>query len=77
MQELATKETIRVDSSGNNTKVCIMKAQRVMSGKYILKAENKHGEDQVEMNVTVLGEFRTTKEMLLWVNVHLISARNI
>lgn len=47
---------MRVDSTGNNTKLVIMKAQRSMNGKYILTAKNKHGEDSVEINLTVLGK---------------------
>ncbi|XP_047491377.1 twitchin-like isoform X5 [Penaeus chinensis] len=54
-QEVLTKDTMRVDSTGNNTKLVIMKAQRSMNGKYILTAKNKHGEDSVEINLTVLG----------------------
>lgn len=55
-QEVLTKDTMRVDSTGNNTKLVIMKAQRSMNGKYILTAKNKHGEDSVEINLTVLGK---------------------
>ncbi|KAK7065507.1 Immunoglobulin like [Halocaridina rubra] len=54
-QELVTRDQMRVDASGNNTKILIMKAQRNMTGKYILTAKNKHGEDSVQIDLTVLG----------------------
>ena len=57
-QEVVTEGQMRVDSSGNNTKWLIMKAKRKMTGKYILTAENKHGEDSAEINLTVLGKFK-------------------
>lgn len=56
-QEVVTKDQMRVDSSGNNTKILIMKARRNMTGKYILKAKNEHGEDSVEIAITVLGKW--------------------
>jgi len=54
-KECITEGQLRVDSSGNNTKFLIMKGQRKMTGKYTLKAKNKHGEDSVQIDLTVLG----------------------
>ena len=56
-QEVVTQDQWRVDSSGNNTKLLFMKAQRKMSGKYVLTAKNEHGEDQAQIEITVLGEY--------------------
>ena len=56
-QEVHTTDLLRVDSTGNNTKLLILKARRDMTGKYVLKAKNKHGEDSVQIDITVLGTF--------------------
>lgn len=53
-----TREQLRIDSTGNNTKMLIMKAQRKMTGKYVLTAKNEHGEDSVEIDIAVLGKLR-------------------
>lgn len=48
-------DMIKVSSTGNNVKILVLKAQRKMTGKYIIKAKNEHGEDTAEMEFTVLG----------------------
>ena len=55
-QEVVTAGNMRVDSTGNNIKILILKAQRKMTGKYFIHAKNEHGEDQAEVEFTVLGE---------------------
>lgn len=56
-QELVTNGNMRIDSTGNNVKILVLKAHRKMTGKYILSAKNEHGEDQAELEFTVLGKW--------------------
>lgn len=55
-QVCVTDGHMRIDSTGNNVKILVLKAQRKMTGKYILTAKNEHGDDEAQLEFTVLGE---------------------
>lgn len=48
-----------------NTKLLIHFAQRKYSGKYKIVAENEHGKDEAEVEITILGK------LLLFVLLHI------
>ena len=54
--ELATNDTYRIDNIDYNTKFFIMKARRDLTGKYVIRAKNEVGEDEAEVDITVLGK---------------------
>ncbi|GBP08913.1 Twitchin [Eumeta japonica] len=53
---ISDEEGVKIDSVDYNTKFFIMRAKRIMSGKYTIKASNEVGEDVAELDVTVLGK---------------------
>ena len=59
-KEQVSGSNMSITSTGNNIKILVMKAQRKMTGKYILTAKNEHGMDEAEVEFTVLGEFQAT-----------------
>jgi len=50
------EHSVKIDNVDYNTKFFVMRAQRSQSGKYIIKATNEVGEDEAELEVTVLGK---------------------
>lgn len=55
-EEIKSDEIIRIDNVDYNTKFFIMKAKRKQTGKYVIKAKNEVGEDEAEIEITVLGK---------------------
>lgn len=49
-------DQVRVDNIDYNTKLFVMKAKRLHSGKYTIHAKNSVGEDTAEFDITVLGK---------------------
>ncbi|KAH8269759.1 hypothetical protein KR018_000421 [Drosophila ironensis] len=47
---------IKIDNIDYNTKFFVMRAQRAQSGKYTIKATNEVGEDEADIEVSVLGK---------------------
>jgi len=54
-QELSTSDELRIDNVDYSTKFCILKTKRLHSGIYKINAKNSSGEDNAELEVTVLG----------------------
>lgn len=54
--ELASDENLRIDNVDYNTKFFIMRAKRPQSGKYVIVAKNRVGEDKAEVDITILGK---------------------
>ncbi|EDW50927.1 GM26811 [Drosophila sechellia] len=50
------EHSVKIDNVDYNTKFFVMRAQRSQSGKYTIKATNEVGEDEAELEVTVLGK---------------------
>ena len=57
---LDSKDDVNIDNEDYKTKLVIMPVSRKHSGIYLIKAENSCGKDEVAVEVTVLGMFRTT-----------------
>lgn len=55
-RELLSDDTCKIDNVDYNTKLFILRAKRVQSGKYTIFAKNEVGEDTAEMEITVLGK---------------------
>lgn len=53
MENSEGREVVNVEY---NTKLLIHVAQRKYSGKYKITAENEHGKDEAEVEITILGE---------------------
>lgn len=53
---LNTDDIYRIDNIDYNTKFFIMKAKRSHTGKYTIKAKNEVGDDEAEIDITVLGK---------------------
>ncbi|XP_037720926.1 twitchin isoform X30 [Drosophila subpulchrella] len=52
----SNEESVKIDNVDYNTKFFVMRSQRSQSGKYVIKATNEVGEDEAELEVTVLGK---------------------
>jgi len=57
---LDSKDDVSIDNEDYKTKLVIMPVSRKHSGTYLIKAENSCGKDEVAVEVTVLGMFKTT-----------------
>lgn len=55
-KELESTEEIRIDNIDYNTKFFVLRAKRAQSGKYTIIAKNEVGEDQAEIDISVLGK---------------------
>ncbi|VVC89475.1 unnamed protein product [Leptidea sinapis] len=55
-QELSNRENLEIINVDYNTKFLMMKTKRANSGKYVIKAKNEVGEDEAEVEITVLGK---------------------
>lgn len=55
-EKLASDENLRIDNVDYNTKFFIMRAKRPQSGKYLIVATNRVGEDRAEVDITILGK---------------------
>ena len=54
---------IEIINVPHNTKFAITDALRKQNGVYTIKAENEHGMDEAEVEITILGEdFQTRKQ---------------
>lgn len=54
--EIKTGANIEIINVDYNTKISIVDSVRKNTGVYKIKAVNEHGEDEAEVEVTVLGE---------------------
>ena len=52
-----TEENVTIDNIDYNTKFTIIAATRKQSGIYKVRAENKHGVDEADVEITVLCEW--------------------
>ncbi|KPU74929.1 uncharacterized protein Dana_GF19006, isoform G [Drosophila ananassae] len=50
------KDGVQIDNIDYNTKFFVMRAERSQSGKYTIKAINEVGEDEAELEISVLGK---------------------
>lgn len=57
--ELVSDDAVRVDNIDYNTTLLIMRAKRINSGKYKIKAKNEVGEDEAEVEIVVVGELNS------------------
>lgn len=55
-KELESTEEARIDNIDYNTKFFVLRAKRAQSGKYTIIAKNEVGEDQAEIDISVLGK---------------------
>ena len=55
-KEVVQDDLLRVDNVDYNTKFLIMRTKRAQSGKYTVKAVNVNGEDEADVEITVLGK---------------------
>lgn len=56
-QEVVSDVTLKIDTIDYNTKFLVLKATRKISGIYKIKAKNSVGEDEAELDLTVLSNF--------------------
>lgn len=54
--ELKSSANVKVSGGNNLAKLLLIPAKRAHEGKYTLNAKNKHGEDSVEIDVTIFGK---------------------
>jgi len=54
--ELKSSANTKVSGGNNLAKLLLIPAKRANEGKYTLTAKNKHGEDSVEIDVTIFGK---------------------
>lgn len=59
--ELASSDELRIDNIDYNTKLFVLKSKRVHAGKYTIIAKNEVGEDQADIEISVLGKPKTPK----------------
>lgn len=59
-QELKTSENLEIVNVDYNTKFLMTKSKRANTGKYIIKAKNEVGEDEAEVEITILGKYHKT-----------------
>lgn len=57
LQEVENDVTLKIDNIDYNTKLLILKATRKQSGLYKIKAKNSVGEDEAELDLTILGTY--------------------
>jgi len=55
-EEVTSTDILRVSHAANCAKLMFIPAKRALSGKYTLKAKNKHGEDSAELQIDVVGK---------------------
>lgn len=55
-EELQNRENLEIINVDYNTKFLMTKSKRAHSGKYVIKAKNEVGEDEAEVEITILGE---------------------
>lgn len=55
-KEITSDEIIKIDNVDYNTKFFVLKAKRNLTGKYTIKAKNSVGEDEADIEITVLGK---------------------
>lgn len=56
-EELQNRENLEIINVDYNTKFLMTKSKRAQSGKYVIKAKNEVGEDEAEIEITILGEY--------------------
>lgn len=56
-EQLSTKDNIEIVNIEYNTKLTINNSIRKNTGLYKIKAVNQHGEDEAEVEITVLCEY--------------------
>ena len=54
--EIKTGDNVKVSYGTNVAKLLLIPARRTNVGKYMLCAKNKHGEDEVEVEVQIFGK---------------------
>lgn len=55
-KELVSTDEVKIDNIDYNTKLFVLKAKRVLTGKYTIIAKNSVGEDTADIEITVLGK---------------------
>ncbi|KAI5639981.1 immunoglobulin i-set domain-containing protein [Phthorimaea operculella] len=55
-KELSNTENLEIVNVDYNTKFLMTKSKRANSGKYVIKAKNEVGEDEAEVDITILGK---------------------
>ena len=54
-QEVESDEDLKIDNVDYNTKFNVLKATRKISGVYKIVAKNAAGQDEAELDLTILG----------------------
>lgn len=55
-QEVESDTSLKIDTIDYNTKLLVLKAARKQSGLYKIIAKNSVGQDEAELDLTILGE---------------------
>ena len=55
-EELQNRENLEIINVDYNTKFLMTKSKRAQTGKYVIKAKNEVGEDEAEVEITILGK---------------------
>lgn len=55
MQELESKDTIKITSQDYSSLIVYRNLDRKNTGKYMIKVKNEYGSDSAEIDVVVLG----------------------
>lgn len=55
-EELKNGENLEIINVDYNTKFLMTKSKRANTGVYVIKAKNEVGEDQAEIEITILGK---------------------
>lgn len=53
---LESTEEMKIDVADYNTKFFVLRAKRAQTGKYTIKAKNEVGEDEADIEISVLGK---------------------
>lgn len=56
-KEVENDVALKIDTIDYNTKLLVLKATRKISGMYKIKAKNSVGEDEAELDLTVLSNY--------------------
>lgn len=65
-QELKPADNLEIINVDYNTKFLMTKSKRASSGRYVIKAKNEVGEDEAEVEITILGKFN--KVLVIFIN---------
>lgn len=77
-QELKSTDNLEIVNVDYNTKFLMTKSKRASTGKYVIKAKNEVGEDEAEVEITILGKLYTVLVQLckLYTNFLIMSLKD-